>query len=498
MPWFFNKVGWSMQVQELSPSDIVIFGGTGDLSQRKILPALYYRLHEGQLPAESRIIVLGRASRSEEELQSFLLDACRTFIPDKDFDDAAFSMLASCVHYHCLSADKLEDFKALKAVLEQGANPVRVFYLATPADIYGSICQNLADSGLRTPDTRVVLEKPIGYGKQSFREINHTVLEHFDEKQVYRIDHYLGKETVQNLMVLRFTNNVFHEVWNGRMVDHVQITVAESTGLENRHAYYDDAGALRDMVQNHLIQLLCLVAMEPPNIVTADAIRDEKLKVLRALRPLDNRSVTKETVRGQYGAGTIGTRKMESYLQEIKKDTSNTETFVAIKAHVDNWRWANVPFYMRTGKSLSSRYSEIVIHFKPVAHTVFPNQAPDMANKLVIRLQPNEYIQFQMMTKVPGPGGYRFKPVNLNLSLSDEFEERYPDAYERLLMDVVRGNQTLFMRSDEVEAAWNWVETILESWKASSMGVEVYAAGTDGPRSVHHLMEKDGREWHPH
>jgi glucose-6-phosphate 1-dehydrogenase len=485
-----------MQLQELQPSDIVIFGGTGDLSQRKILPALYYRLREEQLSGESRIIILGRAPRSDAELQTFLLDACRNFIAAQDFDETSFALLASITHYHALDAKKPEDFAALKTFIEKKPNPVRVFYLATPADIYGSICQNLHDAGLRTDETRVVLEKPIGYGKKSFREINERVLQFFDERQVYRIDHYLGKETVQNLMVLRFTNHVFHRVWDGQMIDHVQITVSESTGLENRHAYYDDAGALRDMVQNHLIQLLCLVAMEPPNIVTADAIRDEKLKVLRALRPFDNRSVTKETVRGQYGAGVIGTRKMESYLSEIVKDASNTETYVAIKAHVDNWRWAGIPFYMRTGKALAGRYSEIVIHFKPVPHTVFPNQAPDMANKLVIRLQPDEYIQFQMMTKVPGPGGYRFKPVNLNLSLSEEFDERYPDAYERLLMDVVRGNQTLFMRSDEVEAAWNWVETILESWGSASMGVETYAAGSEGPRSVHHMMAKDGREWH--
>jgi glucose-6-phosphate 1-dehydrogenase len=485
-----------MQSNELQPSDIVIFGGTGDLSQRKILPALYYRLQEGQLPTTSHIIVLGRAPRSEAESQAFLRDACAKFIPAKDMNEASFAALAAIVTYHPLDAKKPEDFAALKAVMDSNPNPVRVFYLATPADIYGSICRNLAEAGLRTEATRVVLEKPIGYGKKSFREINEAVLHHFSEEQVYRIDHYLGKETVQNLMVLRFTNNVFHAVWNGQMVDHVQITVSESTGLENRHSYYDDAGALRDMVQNHLIQLLCLVAMEPPNVVSADAIRDEKLKVLRALRPFDNRSVTKETVRGQYGAGAIAGRKMESYLQEIGKESSNTETYVAIKAHVDNWRWAGIPFYMRTGKSLAARYSEIVIHFKPVPHVVFPNQAPDMANKLVIRLQPDEYIQFQMMTKVPGPGGYRFKPVNLNLSLSEEFDERYPEAYERLLMDVVRGNQTLFMRSDEVEAAWNWVETILESWKSASMGVESYAAGSEGPRSVHHMMAKDGREWH--
>ncbi len=489
-----------MKWQKLQPSDIVIFGGTGDLSQRKILPALYFRLKEGQLPLGSRIMILGRAKRSEEDVESFVRKACETFIPKKDFDEEGWELLWKHVQYHSLDAGKLEDFVSLKERIMKDPQPVRVFYLATPADIYGAICTKLDEAGLCHEQTRVVLEKPIGYGLKSFCEINEKVREHFEESQIYRIDHYLGKETVQNLMVLRFTNNVFQRVWNGDTVDHVQITVAESTGLEDRHDYYDEAGALRDMVQNHLLQLLCLIAMEPPNLASPDAIRDEKLKVLRALRPMNEKVVKTDTARGQYDAGSIDGRAIPSYLEEIHKDGSDTETFVALKAHVDNWRWSDVPFYVRTGKSMNARYSEVVIHFKPVQHHIFNGQTPDMVNKLVIRLQPDEYVKFQMMTKVPGPGGYRVKPVNLNLSLTEEFDERYPEAYERLLMDVVRGNQTLFMRSDEVEAAWIWVETILEGWKKAGKKLEVehYKAGTEGPACATRLMHRDGREWNVH
>jgi glucose-6-phosphate 1-dehydrogenase len=483
-----------MQKSELQASDIVVFGGTGDLSQRKILPALYHRLREGQLPSESRIIILGRASKTEAELADFMQKIADNFIAKAEFNEKDWQILCGRVRYHSLKADNQDDYLNLKAVLDNNPNEVRIFYLSTPASIYGDICEHINKAGLQTPNSRIVLEKPIGYGLESFSAINAGVLRFFDEKQIYRIDHYLGKETVQNLMVLRFTNNVFQRIWNGEMVDHVQITVAESTSLENRHSYYDDAGAMRDMVQNHLLQLLCLVAMEPPNKITADSIRDEKLKVLRALRPFDSQSVKSETVRGQYGAGIIGERKLDAYLSEIGKPQSVTETYTAIKAHVDNWRWAGIPFYMRTGKAMRERYSEIVIHFKQVPHKVFAEQISEMSNKLVIRLQPDEGVQFQMFTKIPGPGGYRFKPVNLNLSLTDEFDERYPEAYERLLMDVVRGNQTLFMRSDEVEAAWIWVETILNGWRDANMKPEIYSAGSE-PSGALFLMKQDGREW---
>ncbi len=502
-----------MYETELKPSDIVIFGGTGDLSLRKILPALYYRLRDGQLPKDSRIIVLGRAQRTREEHLASVREAFGRFVPEKEFQEDNFMHLMEHVQYHSLDAKDIASFESLKVLIDHNPRPVRVFYLATPAVIYGAICEKLSAVGALTETTRVVLEKPIGYGLNSFEDINSNVRQYLEENQIYRIDHYLGKETVQNLMVLRFTNNVFQRVWSGDVVDHVQITVAESAGLEDRYAYYDDAGALRDMVQNHLLQLLCLIAMEPPNQVTPDAIRDEKLKVLRALRPLTKDTTDAETVRGQYGAGTVKGKEITSYIdsylneidnvnnreqiEKIKKHGSDTETFVAIKAHVDNWRWSGIPFYMRTGKAMGERYSEVVIHFKPVPHDIFPEQDhTELANKLVIRLQPNEYVSFEMMTKIPGPGGYRVKPVNLNLSLAEEFNERNPGAYERLLMDVVRGNQTLFMRCDEVMAAWDWVETILDSWKDADKRVESYAAGSQGPQSSEDLLGRDGREWY--
>ncbi len=486
-----------MKKNELSASDIIVFGGTGDLCLRKILPALYYRLKEGQLPEDTRIIVLGRGEMSREEHLASIEKAGRTFIAKQDFTDADWKSLTEHVQYLKLDASKADDFKTLKALIEEQARDERIFYLSTPASIFGPICLHLKQAGLITPTARVVLEKPIGYDLKTFRQINQEVLSCFDEEQVYRIDHYLGKETVQNLLVLRFANNVFERMWNGAVIDHVQITVAESTGLENRHAYYDDTGALRDMVQNHLLQLLCLVAMEPPNQVTPDAVRDEKLKVLRALRPVTSEMALTDSVRGQYDGGVIGDKKVEAYLDEIEKPESLTETYVALKAYIDNWRWSGVPFYLRTGKRMQARYSEIVIYFNHVPHAIFPDQKSDpVSNKLVIRLQPDEYINFQMITKVPGPGGYRLKPVNLNLSLADEFEERFPDAYERLLMDVVRGNPTLFMRSDEVEAAWHWVESLMESWEASNLPLHHYPAGSQGPSEAHTLIARDGREWY--
>lgn len=479
----------------LKASDIVIFGGTGDLSLRKIIPALYYRLKEGQLPAQSRLFMLGRDEMSRDAHLATIRTACTQFVSTPDFNEADFEALCERIRYVQLEAKQAKDYTTLGALLEDAPRPVRVFYLSTPASIFGDICEGLKAAGLITEESRVVMEKPIGHDLKSFREVNEQVLSCFDETQVYRIDHYLGKETVQNLLVLRFGNNVFERIWNNSVVDHVQITVAESTGLENRHDYYDSAGALRDMVQNHLLQLLCLVAMEPPNKVTPNRVRDEKLKVLRSLRPMNAKMVKTDVVRGQYGAGEINGTRVPAYIDEIEAKESDTETYVALKAHIDNWRWANVPFYLRTGKRMRARYSEVVIDFHHVPHALFEDHhTENFSNKLIIRLQPDESVTFQMVTKVPGPGGYRLKPVNLNLSLADEFEERFPDAYERLLMDVVRGNPTLFMRTDEVEAAWKWVESMMAHWDKSVL--HSYAAGSDGPDASHALLAAEEREWY--
>ena len=343
----------------------------------------------------------------------------------------------------------------------------------------------------------MVVEKPIGKDLQSAREVNDTLGSVFAERNIYRIDHYLGKETVQNLMALRFANALFEPLWNSRYIDSVQITVAETIGVDGRAAYYDTAGALRDMVQNHMLQLLCLVAIETPMSIEADSVRDEKLKVLRALKPINEANAQALTVRGQYRAGAIADGAVKGYLDELKSDTSHTETFVAIKAEIGNWRWAGVPFYLRTGKRLPSRVSEIVVTFRPVPHSVFDTTAgPIASNHLVIRLQPDEGVKLWLMIKDPGPGGMRLRHVPLDMSFASAFGVRNPDAYERLVMDVVRGNQTLFMRRDEVEAAWAWIDPILEAWQASGEGPKSYTAGTWGPSSAIALIERDGRTWH--
>ncbi|MEJ0010417.1 MAG: glucose-6-phosphate dehydrogenase [Alphaproteobacteria bacterium] len=471
----------------LSPSDLVIFGGTGDLAARKILPALYYRLRDGQLPASSRVFILGRRPMERDAYLKRARKACERFVTEGDFSEKDWKRFASCLDYRAIDATKPAQYDALKKTLSRDPRPVRVFYLATSAELFGPISAALKEKRMITEGTRVVLEKPIGHDLASFRATNRAVLDSFREGQIYRIDHYLGKETVQNLMVLRFGNHLFEKIWNGDVIDHVQITVAEEIGVGERFAYYDSYGALRDMVQNHLLQLLCLVAMEAPPYITPDAVRDEKLKVLHSLRPMSAADVATHTVRGQY----------RGYRDDIGGGRSDTETFVALKTHIDNWRWSGTPFYLRTGKRLAERYSEIVIQFKPIPHNIFPHMKtfPE-TNKLIIRLQPDETVKLEVNTKVPGPGGYRLKPVQLSMSLAEEFGERIPDAYERLLMDVVRGNPTLFMRSDEVEAAWEWTEYLLTGWKKSGMKSRPYAAGGWGPKEAAQLLARDGLRWY--
>lgn len=482
----------------LSPTDIIIFGGNGDLALRKILPALYYRYRDGQIPEDSRIVGIGRAALSpESQYIDMVKKACVEHVEPEDFDIAVWERFARHIHYAALDAEDSKAYSQLAVFFSGQPHLVRVFYLATPADVFGVICRNLHKAGLIIPDARVVLEKPIGHDLMSFRAINNEVLKYFEERQVYRIDHYLGKETVQNLMILRFANNLFERVWDSSAVDHVQITVAESLGVESRARYYDKYGAVRDMIQNHLLQLLCLVAMEPPAKLEPDILRDEKLKVLRSLRLFTTQDVMRDTIRGQYRAGAVDGQPVSGYVEDIGQKSSDTETFVALKAHVENWRWSGVPFYLRTGKRLPERYSEIMVQFRPVPHQIFPDQGTELHNnKLIIRLQPDESIKLEMITKVPGPGGYRLKPVHLNLSLSEAFEDRTPDAYERLLMDVVRGNPTLFMRSDEVEAAWVWTESILKGWSDNKQKPKPYIAGSWGPADASALMARDGRRWH--
>ncbi|MBN8903167.1 MAG: glucose-6-phosphate dehydrogenase, partial [Rhodospirillales bacterium] len=420
--------------------DCVVFGATGDLTLRKLLPALYYRFRDGQVQEDSRIIGAARSDLDDHVFRQRAEQALQHHVPAKDLDADLLQRFLGMLHYVRLDAtDPDGDWPALSERLD--AERVRVFYLATSPDLYGPVCRNLGKVGLVTDQSRVVLEKPIGHDLASARKILRDVGEVFTEAQTFRIDHYLGKETVQNLMVLRFANTIFERLWNSDVIDHVQITVAETVGLEGRAGYYDHAGQLRDMVQNHMLQLLCLIAMEPPVSLDADRVRDEKLKVLRALKPIAPHEVASLTVRGQYAPGAIDGKPVPGYHADLGDgDASTTETFVALKAEVNTWRWANVPFYLRTGKRLPQKVSEIVVQFRPAPFAVFPPESADwQPNRLIIRLQPEEGMRVGMMTKDPGPGGLRLSPTGLDIRFEKTFGTRFPDAYERLLMDTVRG-----------------------------------------------------------
>jgi glucose-6-phosphate 1-dehydrogenase len=482
--------------------DLVIFGGTGDLALRKLLPGLFRRFADGQIPADSRIIGVARDSLSDAEYRTRVSEALEATVKADTSLQARLEPFLQRLGYHALDATKDAGWQAFADELQTHGDRVRVFYLSTSPGLFVDICNRLKAHGLNAGKSRVVIEKPIGKDSASAAIINDAVGSAFDERQIFRIDHYLGKETVQNLMALRFANILFEPLWNSNYIDHVQITVAETVGLEKRAGYYDTSGALRDMVQNHLLQLLCMVSMEPPAAMTADAVRDEKLKVLRSLRPIGAEDATQLTVRGQYRAGASNGGAVPGYVDELVKldpnrKDSRTETFVALKAEVDNWRWAGVPFYLRTGKRLAERVSEIVVAFKPVPHSIFEQASgPVMANKLVLRLQPDEGVKLWLMIKDPGPGGLRLQHVPLDMSFAEAFGVHQPEAYERLLMDVVRGNPTLFMRRDEVEAAWTWIDPILAAWDAVRDSPKPYTAGSWGPSAAVALIERDGRTWH--
>ena len=466
----------------LPPSDYVIIGGTGDLALRKILPALFWRYLDGQITVDYRIIA---ASRRDMELVNFAAKI-RPFCEDafasgvaKEADWKGFLSIITLITLDVAEGtggDRLADFINEKASNDRPA----IYYMAIASSLFGDATRLLKTCGLVTPQARLVVEKPLGHDGETSRAINAELAEIFDERQIYRIDHYLGKETVQNLMALRFANVIFESQWNNNHIDHVQITVAETVGAGSRADYYDSYGAIRDMVQNHLLQLVCLVAMEPPSFFNADQVRDEKLRVLRAIRPVAPADVQT----GQY----------QEYAGELGR-TSDTETYVAMRLMIDNWRWAGVPFYIRTGKKMAQRASEIVITFKQRSHDIFQRNGNGVVggepNRLIIRLQPSEGLRLQLISKRPGPGGMRLFPSELNLSFDDTFEERLPDAYERLLMDTARGNQTLFMRHDEVFAAWDIIDPVLAmlAGKAPSL----YRAGSMGPQDD--LLAADGRQW---
>ncbi|MEO6102435.1 MAG: glucose-6-phosphate dehydrogenase [Pseudoxanthomonas sp.] len=482
--------------------DLVIFGGTGDLALRKLLPGLFRRYADGQIPEDSRIVGVARDTLSDDDYRLRVSEALAPAVGSEPALQAKLAPFLRKLGYHALDATKDEGWQEFADELQTHGDRIRVFYLSTSPGLFVNLCNRLKAHGLNGGKARVVIEKPIGKDSASAAIINDAVGSAFTESQIFRIDHYLGKETVQNLMALRFANILFEPLWNSNYIDHVQITVAETVGLEKRAGYYDTSGALRDMVQNHLLQLLCMVSMEPPAAMTADAVRDEKLKVLRSLRPIDAEDAGQLTVRGQYRAGASNGGAVPGYVDELTKldptrQDSRTETFVALKAEVDNWRWAGVPFYLRTGKRLAERVSEIVIAFRPVPHSIFEHGAgPVMANKLVLRLQPDEGVKLWLMIKDPGPGGLRLQHVPLDMSFAEAFGVHQPEAYERLIMDVVRGNPTLFMRRDEVEAAWKWIDPILAAWATLRETPKPYTAGSWGPSAAVALIERDGRTWH--
>ena len=426
------------QIKPVSTFDCVVFGATGDLTLRKLIPALFNRFRDKQYDDQCRIVGAARSDLSSDDFRGRAREALAKFAPEESKDSEAVETFLTLLHYVPLDAGADKGWDALANLLDGERDRVRVFYLATSPDLYGPVCQKLGGHGLATDHSRVVLEKPIGHDLASAKLINVEVGKVFPEARIFRIDHYLGKETVQNLLALRFANTIFERLWNADVIDHVQITVSETVGVEGRGGYYDKSGALRDMVQNHLLQLLCLLAMEQPVTLDADAVRDEKLKVLRALRPIAAHELPTHTVRGQYAAGAVDGKSVPGYAADLGEDhpPSRTETFVALKAELNAWRWANVPFYLRTGKRLPHKVSEIVVQFRALPFTIFPVNVSELAsNKLIIRLQPEEGMRLEMMTKEPGPGGLRLRPTGLDISFEKAFGTRYPDAYERLLMD---------------------------------------------------------------
>lgn len=479
--------------------DLLIIGGDGDLAFRKLYPALYHLDLDICLPDCLRIVSVSRSAAAPEGFAHQVRERFKALTKEQDPDDEVWARFSKRLQHRQINATSEADLARLRNEVFNDSSRDLIVYLATPPAIFAPICQSLWAVGLVRDNMRIVIEKPLGKDRESFLQINASLTDLFKEEQIYRIDHYLGKETVQNLLTMRFANALFEPLWNSHYVDHVQITVAETVGAEGRWQFYDEAGALRDMVQNHLLQLLCLVAMEPPASLLPSAVHDEKLKVLRSLAPMSRRDVEENTVRGQYLAGSIGGKEVPGYTQEVgAKANSQTETFVAIKAQVQNWRWAGVPFYLRTGKRMQQRFSEIVVQFNEVPHSLFGEQMrASSANRLVIRLQPDEGIRLQLLNKVPGlDDALPLETVSLDLTLSEVFSNRrVPDAYERLLLDVMRSNSTLFMSAGQVEAAWQWVDGIAAGWRASKLRPLPYVAGSWGPSEGIALIARDGRTW---
>ncbi len=476
---------------------IVLFGATGDLAQRMLYPSLFHLESDGLLPEALTIVGTARAPLTPSEFTA----KTRNHLIERTGDhfcEAVWVRLEKKLRYVSGSADAPNTYKKISTQVD-GAGEF-VFYLSTSPSLYGVIAKNLATAGLAHSASRVIVEKPLGRDYESCKEINDSLAAIFSEDRIFRIDHYLGKETVQNLLALRFANTLFEPLWSKISVEHVQITIAETVGVEERWSYYNDYGALRDMVQNHLLQLLCLVAMEPPASDAPDAVRDEKVKVLRSLRSIPASDVSQHTVRGQYIKGVADGETVPGYGEEPGGGDSDTETFVAISAYIDNWRWAGVPFYLRTGKRMPSRETQIAVQFRNVPHSIFQDKELQ-ANRLIIKLQPDEKISLTLMNKAPSlldAGGMQLSPVALNLSVDEADQEQFPRrriAYERLLLEAINNNPTLFVRRDEAETAWTWIDGIVDGWQRQSQAPSKYPAGVWGPSGAHALTERNGHSW---
>jgi len=478
-------------------STLLLFGATGDLAHRMLLPSLYGLHADGLLPDDFRIVCTARSDLTDDQYQATAVEALKEHVPSSFYDPRTALIFSRRLSYVPLDATKPDGFKRLAEKVDPAAG--LAIFLSTAPSLFKPTIDGLESAGLTGPRVRLALEKPLGSDLGSSREINDAVALAFPEDRTFRIDHYLGKETVQNLLALRFANSTFEPLWNSTHIDHVQITVAETVGLEDRGGYYDGAGALRDMVQNHMLQLVALVAMEPPVDFDATSVRDEKVKVLRSLRPINADDIANHVVTGQYGEGAVGGQPVKAYAEELGK-SSGTETFVALKAHVENWRWAGVPFYLRTGKRMATRKTEIFIQFKCVPHSIFASRgARTQANKLVISIQPEENIRLLVMAKTPGLDreGIRLREVPLDVGLADAFaDHRRRIAYERLLLDLIDGDPTLFVRRDEVEAQWQWIDGVRAAWTEAALTPKPYGAGSWGPSAAIALTERDEVHWH--
>jgi glucose-6-phosphate 1-dehydrogenase len=474
--------------------ELVLFGGTGDLTWRKLMPALFQAWRHGKLPTGGRILAVARDDRSDADYRNLIEERFAEVESAKRPSKEEFAGFAQLLHYRRMDLSKPQDYAGLKTWLDERGASTQVLFLATSPHLFTQICSQLGAAGINGPQVRVVLEKPLGHDLASAQEINRAVSAAFSEQQALRIDHYLGKPAVQNLMALRFGNALFEPLWKRESIANIQITIAESIGVGTRGDFYDRTGALRDMVQNHALQLLTMIAMEPPAANEADAIRDEKLKVLKALKPFTADSVARDVVRGQYRGGSVGGEKVPGYLEEVKvPEGSSCETFVALRTEVQNWRWAGVPFYLRTGKRLAGKEAHIVVNFREVPHAIFAGAS--RANKLVIKLQPEDGLELHLLAQKGSGTSELLAPVKLDLDFDKAFATERVGGYERLLMDALAGRLNLFVRSDEQEQAWRWVEPILQHWAADASNLKTYNAGSWGPAAASALVARDGFSW---